>query len=89
MPYIKEADRSKFDMTLDEFYRVASPRYGKSVTVGDLNYLITKMLLGTDPITYTQFNNLIGMLECCKLELYRRAVAVYEDKKIKENGDVY
>jgi hypothetical protein len=31
---------------------------------------------------------LIGMLECAKLELYRRSVANYEDEKILENGDV-
>jgi len=31
----------------------------------------------------------IGALEACKLEFYRRAVVPYEDKKIKENGDVY
>ena len=30
---------------------------------------------------------LIGCLECCKLEFYRRLAASYEDKKICENGD--
>jgi hypothetical protein len=31
------------------------------------------------------------VLECAKLELYRRIVAAYEDEKIAdpENGDVY
>jgi hypothetical protein len=28
------------------------------------------------------------MLECCKLELYRKIAAPYEDIKIQENGDV-
>ena len=32
---------------------------------------------------------LIGVLECAKLELYRRVAAPYEDDKIDENGDVY
>lgn len=31
----------------------------------------------------------LGVLRCCQLELYRRMVAPYEDKKIQENGDVY
>jgi hypothetical protein len=35
------------------------------------------------------YNDVIGALECCKLELYRRMVAPYENTKIKENGDVY
>jgi len=30
-----------------------------------------------------------GVLECAKLELYRRIAAPYEDTKIEENGDVY
>jgi len=31
----------------------------------------------------------MGALEGAKLELYRRKVAIYEEEKIKENGDVY
>lgn len=58
-------------------------------TAGELNYIITKLLLATDPYNYNDYNTLIGVLECCKLEFYRRAVAVYEDTKIKKNGDVY
>jgi len=61
-------------------------------TVGELNYKFT--MLAKDWIegsteTYQAYNDVIGALECCKLELYRRKIALYEDKKIKENGDVY
>jgi len=38
---------------------------------------------------YTTYNEVVGVLECAKLEMYRRAVAPYEDEKIAENGDVY
>jgi len=31
----------------------------------------------------------VGVLECAKLELYRRIAAPYEDEKIVETGDVY
>jgi len=31
----------------------------------------------------------VGVLECAKMELYRRVAAPYEDKKKEENGDVY
>jgi len=31
----------------------------------------------------------MGALEGAKLEFYRRVVVPYEEKKMKENGDVY
>jgi broad-specificity NMP kinase len=74
MPYIKQ-DRRK-----------SSPE-----TAGELNYHITRMImkyLGESP-GYTEYNSVVGVLECAKIELYRRMVAPYEDKKIVENGDVY
>ena len=84
MPYIKEDQREAWDQIVEGMN--LDPGY---VSVGDLNYLITKILLSYGPEKYADFNALVGMLECCKLEFYRRAVAVYEDEKIKENGDVY
>jgi len=88
MPYITKADRLALDTCslLDKFLE----RFNQSTpSEGELNYVITKLLLSTNPKRYADFNKLVGVLECCKLEFYRRAVAVYEDKKIKENGDVY
>lgn len=64
---------------------------GFPTTGGDLNFIITKLLLefaGESP-RYETYNTIIGALEACKLEFYRRAVAPYEDKKIQSNGDVY
>ena len=57
--------------------------------VGQLNYAITNLLLATQPKTYAHYNELVGLLECVKLEFYRRAVAAYEEQKILDNGDVY
>jgi hypothetical protein len=60
-------------------------------TAGELNYLLTKTVLeylGKKP-NYQLFNDALGALEGCKLELYRRKVAPYEDIKIEQNGDVY
>lgn len=37
---------------------------------------------------YTDLNNLIGALECSKLELYRRVLAPYERFKVATNGDL-
>ena len=38
---------------------------------------------------YVKLNELIGVLECAKLELYRRVASPYEDEKVESNGDVY
>ena len=67
---------------------------GSSIdNAGELNYAITELLrFYLDTTTghrYRYYNEAIGVLECAKMELYRRLVAPYEDEKIKENGDVY
>ena len=80
MPYIKIADRQ----------RLEGPR-SFAKTAGELNYELTKIVkryLGTD-FNYQRLNDAIGALEGCKLELYRRIVAPYENKKREENGDVF
>lgn len=59
---------------------------------GELNYLITKLVdsfLMMSGVSYTSLNAAIGVLECAKLELYRRLAAPYEDEKSRINGDVY
>lgn len=88
MPYIKKEDREKFNLILAPFM-VRSEL--NNLNAGELNYLITKIIdrqLGLAP-NYARYNEIIGMLECCKLELYRRMLAPYEDKKKDSNGDVY
>jgi hypothetical protein len=92
MPYIKEEDRNLIADTLDlepsNFGMIAN-------SSGELNYIITTIVeayINQNPnhkMNYSRINDAIGALECCKLELYRRLAAPYEDKKIKENGDVY
>ena len=39
--------------------------------------------------SYSVMNEIVGALECAKLEMYRRIYAPYEDEKIEANGDVY
>lgn len=56
---------------------------------GCLNYTITELIDHLYECNYKDLNAAIGVLECCKLELYRRVIAPYEDTKIVENGDVY
>lgn len=83
MPYIVEAGRE-----------ILEPRAeGISGTAGELNFQLTTLCLkyldqngGT---SYARINDIIGALECAKMEFYRRLAAPYEDTKIATNGDVY
>ena len=84
MPYIEKKNRGRFEDAIRDIGEVIS-------CVGDINYVFTRILNDTierQGISYTLLNELIGVLECAKLELYRRKVAPYEDVKIAENGDV-
>lgn len=82
MPYVRQDRREILEPLLAELSSaIQSP--------GDFNYVITRLLVRECPDGYADYNALIGVLECAKLEYYRRAVAVYEDQKIRENGDVY
>jgi len=77
MPYIPQARR--------DFISIPE-------TSGELNYMITELVnlyIKEHGKNYTILNDVIGALECAKLELYRRVLIPYEDEKIKQNGDVY
>lgn len=83
MPYISQERRRELE---DFDYTDAE------ISAGDLNFMISTLLneiIHAKGLSYSTINELIGMLECAKLELYRRVAAPYEDLKIKENGDVY
>ena len=86
MPYIKQNKRKEFDVV------GKSGHHPVMDVAGELNYEITlkcKKYLETHGKSYKTLNEIVGVLECAKLELYRRIAAPYEDEKIKENGDVY
>ena len=88
MPYIKREERDKLVLTLNPLMRKM-----QEADEGHLNYVITKLCLawlaGQEAQGYKQYNAIIGALESAKLEMYRRAVARYEDMKSMENGEVY
>ena len=87
MPYIKRETKRKFQAVQLPFKLQADLN---RLNAGELNYLITWIInRQLDDANYARYNEIMGALECCKLELYRRMIAPYEDKKIKENGDVY
>ncbi len=91
MPYIKAADRGQFDDCINRLAALISSEQSETSRDGMVNYIITRIINGGllgEGITYARLNRAIGVLECAKLELYRRRAAPYEDTKIKENGDV-
>lgn len=95
MPYIKQEDRNRVDSLVDSLARIIAQDSVDNCqeTSGRLNYAITTLMhkvLKHENVqeNYSSYNDLIGMLECAKLELYRRKISPYEDKKIEENGDV-
>ncbi len=82
MPYIKKECRPEIDRILN---------YLDDVNIGEMNYIMTKLCrkyIEENGESYVNYNALIGVLECAKLELYRRKVSNYENLKIMENGDV-
>ena len=94
MPYIKKELREEIDAEINNL--VSSLKNliedNSSIRAGTLNYTITKLIDGLygplEKAGYKDYNEAIGMLECCKLEFYRKAAAPYEDLKLRENGAV-
>ena len=78
MPYIMS--------NIKEALKTRSP-----VTPGELNYKLTLLCkeYWENHSNYLGINDIIGALEGCKLEFYRRVAAPYENQKIHDNGDVY
>lgn len=64
----------------------------KPVLTGELNYVISKEIDGyitRKGLGYAAINDVLGVLVCIQLEVYRRIAAPYEDKKARENGEVW
>ena len=88
MPYILQEDRMKFEETIFNLPAIKTP--------GELNYLLTAIckeyakysVQDISAARYQAHNDIIGALEGCKLEFYRRFTAPYEDIKIRANGEV-
>ena len=91
MPYINKADRFDIDEEFDDLVGAIRtlPREKRE---GILNYTISRLIMQVlkldDEPSYKKFNAAVGVLECVKLEMYRRAIGPYEDKAIEKNGDI-
>ena len=93
MPYIPQEDRPTYDALISQLADLLSgqpPQKRK----GHANYVVTQILRRAWGVneaaneSYSSYADLIGALECAKLELYRRWVAAYEDQAILKDGDL-
>jgi len=84
MPYISKSERDVLDpliMKLGE----------KIVSDGQLNYVITRLCLrglSFEYVNYGIYASTIGILETVKMEIYRRCVRPYENRKRRDHSDV-
>lgn len=88
MPYIPQSFRPHFDEEINALIKKFHVCLTDNQVDGTLNYVITRLFKGLYRRRYKYMNRAIGVLECAKLEYYRRVMAPYEDEKIEENGDV-
>ncbi len=81
MPYVDEQTKIKLRFRDNQF----------PTTAGELTYLIYRLahqFLRFKGKCFTTCCLIMGSFICAAFEFYRRVIAKYEDKKIKENGDV-
>lgn len=92
MPYIRKEMRETFDYHIESLVDlVANEEDDRTPRSGIFNYIISALLwryLRQEGMSYNRLNSLIGVLECAKMELYRRMAVPYEDEAIKRNGDI-
>lgn len=85
MPYIGVLRRYELDKKLEKIL-------DEELNNGELNYVISRIIksrLEKVNVNYNICNEIMGVLECAKLEFYRKVVAGYEEVKIAENGKLY
>jgi len=97
MPYIKQSQRDDWKIILYDLINQLNDvkMIHPEDFAGNLNYVFSKTLkevatkrnVAFKP-GYRFYNEIMGVLDCVKMEFYRRYVAPYEDTKIKENGDI-
>ena len=101
MPYITASRRAHLEPAIAQLKAALTtagdrnivPGGDNKMEPGDLNYAITRLsmafLENRGTLNYHSLALITGVLENVKQELYRRAAAPYEDRKIADNGDVY
>jgi len=92
MPYIKQEFRDMLYPELDAMAKKINEinqKHPNQTKDGLLNFTLTEILNQVYPnARYHDYNEIIGFLECCKMEYYRKKISPYEDMKESENGSV-
>ena len=94
MPYVNNDIRNEVNHNLSILITDILNFTDKEDLNGTLNYCITRLICETlktkygNNWRYNAINDAIGILECAKLEYYRRLAGPYEDKAIAKNGDI-
>ena len=86
MPYISRPRREAFAELL------AKIKETRIDSAGELNYIVTKLMLEylkQHGEQYRMQNEVIGAIECAKMEFIRRKLVPLEQDKQAENGDVF
>lgn len=93
MPYIPQHKRTELNDKMDHLLNYI---YSTHPSIGEINFIISSIINNyiegkkdAHMFNYNVCNKLIGVLECAKLELYRKVVSEYEEVKINENGPLY
>ena len=94
MPYVTEDIRNELEPTILALAKRLRVKVDLKGRDGAVNYVITRLVQLTmcnvdRSWNYEHIERAVGVLECAKLELYRRLAAPYEDMKAVLNGDVY
>jgi hypothetical protein len=96
MPYISEEERPDLDYAIE--IMITAIRNNKTSLnnphdiashLGRINYTFSRIIGGlmASP-SYNKIAMITGVLENIKQEFYRRICSVYEDQKIRQNGDI-
>lgn len=94
MPYLKESLKREIDYNGDgEQITSYLSSLDQENFVGAVNYLnfkIARRRFGNESKwkRYFHFAGWVGTMLLCILEVWRRMICIYEEEKIKENGDV-
>lgn len=87
MPYIPETQRIDINDDLLEAGLDFTPE-----NAGELNFIVSTLInnyLLKKGVRYAHINEMMGALECAKMELYSVIAEPYEAAKCEENGAVY
>ena len=86
MPYIKMSERRHGN----EVYNETPGSLAYNITQQIIDFLDERRCQGKKKNNnFDDYATAVGVVELAKLELARRLIYPYEDKKIKESGDVY